>query len=229
MQSARVVTSAVVARPTVVPSDLADEELVSLFHQGDLAALDLLLARYRRFARAKARGYFLAGGDTDDIEQEGMIGLFKAIRDFRHDRESSFRAFAELCVTRQIITAIKTACRQKHQPLNRYVSLWGLRLIDDPSSERLVEDVFDRQVPDPADEVVSLEGQAAMRTALVGLLSALEVDVLRLHLDGCSYQEIGARLDRHVKAVDNALQRIKRKLEAHLGAGAPPAQRAPAA
>jgi RNA polymerase sporulation-specific sigma factor len=212
-----------------VSGDLTDEELVSLFHQGDLAALDLLLARYRRFARAKARGYFLAGGDTDDIEQEGMIGLFKAIRDFRHDRESSFRAFAELCVTRQIITAIKSACRQKHQPLNRYVSLWGLRLIDDPSSERLVDELFDQQVPDPADEVVSLEGQAAMRAALIHLLSALEVDVLRLHLDGCSYQEIGVQLDRHVKAVDNALQRIKRKLEAHLGDGAPPAQRAPAA
>ncbi|MDQ6727647.1 MAG: RNA polymerase sporulation sigma factor SigH [Actinomycetota bacterium] len=218
-----------VVRPTAVTSDLADEELVSLFHQGDLAALDLLLARYRRFARAKARGYFLAGGDTDDIEQEGMIGLFKAIRDFRHDRESSFRAFAELCVTRQIITAIKTACRQKHQPLNRYVSLWGLRLIDDPSSERLVEELFDQQMPDPADEVVSLEGQDAMRAALVGLLSTLEVDVLRLHLDGWSYQEIGIRLDRHVKAVDNALQRIKRKLEAHLGAGPPAAQRIPAA
>jgi RNA polymerase sporulation-specific sigma factor len=229
MHSRSRVSPTPVVRPTVVSGDLTDEELVSLFHQGDLAALDLLLARYRRFARAKARGYFLAGGDTDDIEQEGMIGLFKAIRDFRHDRESSFRAFAELCVTRQIITAIKSACRQKHQPLNRYVSLWGLRLIDDPSSERLVDELFDQQVPDPADEVVSLEGQAAMRAALIHLLSALEVDVLRLHLDGCSYQEIGVQLDRHVKAVDNALQRIKRKLEAHLGDGAPPAQRAPAA
>src|SRR3954449_1651920 len=118
------------------PSGLPDEELVSLFHEGELDALDLLLTRYRRFARAKARGYFLAGGDTDDIEQEGMIGLFKAIRDFRHG-QSSFRAFAELCVTRQIMTAIKIACRQKHQPLNRYVSLSALRVIDDPS-ERLI-------------------------------------------------------------------------------------------
>ena len=99
--------------------DLPDEALVARFHEGDIEALDLLLERYRRFARAKARGYFLAGGDIDDIEQEGMIGLYKAIRDFRHDRQSSFRAFAELCITRQIITAIKTACRQKHQPLNR--------------------------------------------------------------------------------------------------------------
>ena len=195
-------------------SDVSDEVLVRLFHEGDVEALDLLLERYRRFAGAKARGYFLAGGDNDDLQQEAMIGLFKAIRDFRHG-QSSFRAFAELCVTRQIMTAIKGACRQKHQPLNRYVSLWGLRVIDDPS-ERLVEELFDQRVPDPADEVVSLEGQAAMRTALAAMLSNLEVDVLRLHLDGCSYQEIGDRLGRHVKAVDNALQRIKRKLEGHL-------------
>ena len=196
------------------PCSLSDEALVRLFHEGDLEALDLLLGRYRRFARAKARGYFLAGGDTDDIEQEGMIGLYKAIRDFRQG-QSSFRAFAELCVTRQILTAIKIACRQKHQPLNRYVSLSGLRVIDDPS-ERLLEDLSDQRVPDPADEVVSLEGQAAMRAALAELLSTLEVDVLRLHLDGCSYQEISARIGRHTTAVDNALQRIKRKLEAHL-------------
>ncbi|HJV08118.1 MAG TPA: RNA polymerase sporulation sigma factor SigH [Acidimicrobiales bacterium] len=211
---------------SVTSSDLPDEVLVRLFHEGDLHSLDLLLARYRRFTRAKARGYFLAGGDTDDIEQEAMIGLFKAIRDFRHG-QSSFRAFAELCVTRQIMTAIKGACRQKHQPLNRYVSLWGLRVIDDPS-ERLVEELFDQRVPDPADEVVSLEGQAAMRAALATMLSGLEVDVLRLHLDGCSYQEISDRLGRHTKAVDNALQRIKRKLEAHLTA-APAAERVPAA
>jgi RNA polymerase sporulation-specific sigma factor len=213
-------------QPSTSSSDLSDEMLVRLFHEGDVEALDLLLERYRRFAGAKARGYFLAGGDNDDLQQEAMIGLFKAIRDFRHG-QSSFRAFAELCVTRQIMTAIKGACRQKHQPLNRYVSLWGLRVIDDPS-ERLVEELFDQRVPDPADEVVSLEGQAAMRAALATMLSSLEVDVLRLHLDGCSYQEISDRLGRHVKAVDNALQRIKRKLEAHLGA-ASVAQSVPAA
>jgi RNA polymerase sporulation-specific sigma factor len=197
-------------------SDLSDEMLVRQFHEGDVESLDVLLERYRRFAGVKARGYFLAGGDNDDLQQEAMIGLFKAIRDFRHG-QSSFRAFAELCVTRQIMTAIKGACRQKHQPLNRYVSLWGLRVIDDPS-ERLVEELFDQRVPDPADEVVSLEGQAAMRAALATMLSSLEVDVLRLHLDGCSYQEISDRLGRHTKAVDNALQRIKRKLEGHLAA-----------
>jgi RNA polymerase sporulation-specific sigma factor len=211
---------------SAVSSDLSDEVLVRLFHEGDVEALDVLLERYRRLAGAKARGYFLAGGDYDDLQQEAMIGLFKAIRDFRYG-QSSFRAFAELCVTRQIMTAIKGACRQKHQPLNRYVSLWGLRVIDDPS-ERLVEELFDQRVPDPADEVVSLEGQAAMRAALATMLSSLEVDVLRLHLDGCSYQEISDRLGRHTKAVDNALQRIKRKLEAHLAA-ATVAQSVPAA
>src|SRR5437764_8239643 len=114
------------------PSALPEETLVRRFHEGDVEALDLLLARYRRFARSKARGYFLVGADLDDIEQEGMIGLYKAVRDFRADRQASFRAFAELCITRQIITAIKTATRQKHQPLNRYVSLSGLRVVDDP-------------------------------------------------------------------------------------------------
>jgi RNA polymerase sporulation-specific sigma factor len=211
---------------SAVSSDLSDEVLVRLFHEGDVEALDVLLERYRRLAGAKARGYFLAGGDYDDLQQEAMIGLFKAIRDFRYG-QSSFRAFAELCVTRQIMTAIKGACRQKHQPLNRYVSLWGLRVIDDPS-ERLVEELFDQRVPDPADEVVSLEGQAAMRAALATMLSSLEVDVLRLHLDGCSYQEISDRLGRHPTAVDNARQRNKRKLEAHLAA-ATVAQSVPAA
>ncbi|HEX3623563.1 MAG TPA: RNA polymerase sporulation sigma factor SigH [Acidimicrobiales bacterium] len=214
------------SQTSTASSDLADEVLVGLFHEGDAEAFDLLMERYRRFARAKARGYFLAGGDNEDIEQEGLIGLFKAIRDFRQG-QSSFRAFAELCITRQIHTAIKTACRQKHQPLNRYVSLWGLRLIDDPS-ERLVEELFDQRAPDPADEVVSLEGHADMRASLVAMLSELEVEVLCLHLDGCSYSEIGARLGRHVKAVDNALQRIKRKLEAHLAASSA-ARRSPAA
>jgi RNA polymerase sporulation-specific sigma factor len=214
------------SQTSALVSDLSDEVLVRMFHEGDDEALDLLLERYRRFAKAKARGYFLAGGDADDIAQEAMIGLFKAIRDFRHGH-SSFRAFAELCITRQVMTAVKLACRQKHLPLNRYVSLWGLRLSDDPS-ERLFEELFDQRVPDPADEVVSLEGQAAMRASLAALLSALEVDVLRLHLDGCSYQEISEHLGRQVKAVDNALQRIKRKLETHLVATTS-AQEAPAA
>ena len=199
----------------VVPVELTDDHLVALFRQGDVAALELLLERYRRFARSKARTYFLVGADHDDIEQEGMIGLFKAVRDFRPDRQSSFRAFAELCVTRQIITAIKTATRQKNQPLNQYVSLSGLRGCDS-ADDRLVDDLLDHQVPDPADEVVSSESMAELRAMMAEMLSRLEVDVLRLYVEGRSYQEISALLGRHVKSIDNALQRIKRKLEAHL-------------
>src|SRR5437879_11445549 len=136
------------------PAELADDELVARFHDGDNDALNVLLERYRRFARAKSRGYFLVGADSDDIEQEGMIGLYKAIRDFRPERQASFRAFAELCITRQVITAIKTATRQKHQPLNQYVSISGVRGGDDPG-ERTVEELLDdHNVADPADQAV---------------------------------------------------------------------------
>jgi len=156
------------------------------------------------------------GADFDDIEQEGMIGLYKAVRDFRDDRQASFRAFAELCITRQIITAIKTATRQKHQPLNQYVSISGVRGTDDPG-ERTVERLLDdHNVADPAEEVVCSERMGAMRDSMAKLLSGLEVDVLRLYVEGRSYQEIGDELGRHVKSIDNALQRIKRKLELHL-------------
>ena len=200
----------------VLISELADTELVARFHEGDHEALQVLLERYRRFARAKARGYFLVGADSDDIEQEGMIGLFKAARDYNPDRQASFRAFAELCITRQVITAIKTATRQKHQPLNQYVSISGIRGTDDPS-ERSVEDLLDdHYLADPADEVVSNERMADMRQSMADMLSGLEVDVLRLYVEGKSYQEIGEQLGRHVKSIDNALQRIKRKLDVHL-------------
>ena len=197
-------------------TDLSDVELVARFHQGDAEAVHVLLQRYRRFARAKARGYFLVGADTDDIEQEGMIGLFKAARDYNPDRQASFRAFAELCITRQVITAIKTATRQKHQPLNQYLSISGVRGGDDPG-ERSVEDLLDdHYVADPADEVLSRERMAAMRRSMAEMLSGLEVDVLRLYVEGKSYQEIGNQLGRHVKSIDNALQRIKRKLDVHM-------------
>jgi RNA polymerase sporulation-specific sigma factor len=197
-------------------SELSDDTLVARYREGDASALDALLDRYRRFVRSKARGYFLVGADFDDIEQEGMIGLYKAVRDFRDDRQASFRAFAELCITRQIITAIKTATRQKHQPLNQYVSISGVRGGDDPG-ERTVERLLDdHNVADPAEEVVSGERMGAMRDSMGRLLSGLEVDVLRLYVEGRSYQEIGEELGRHVKSIDNALQRIKRKLEVHL-------------
>ena len=197
-------------------TDLADDELVARFRDGDPQALTTLLERYRRFARAKARGYFLVGADSDDIEQEGMIGLYKAIRDFRVERQASFRAFAELCITRQIITAIKTATRQKHQPLNQYVSFSGTRTADD-GAERTLEDLLDdHHTPDPADQVVSKERLADMRRTMGEMLSALEVEGLRLYVEGKTYQEIGEQLGRHVKSIDNALQRIKRKLDVHL-------------
>ncbi len=198
--------------------EFSDDDLVLLFHQGHLEALELLFERYRRFTRAKARAYFLVGADRDDIEQEGMIGLFKAVRDYQPERESSFRAFAELCVTRQIMTAIKSATRRKHQPLNQYVSLSGFRTAeghDDRSADDLLDD---HQVPDPADEVVSSERLREMRTCMAEMLSCLEIEVLNLYLQGRSYHDIGEMLGRHAKSIDNALQRIKRKLEAHLAA-----------
>jgi RNA polymerase sporulation-specific sigma factor len=194
-------------------TELADEELVALSHWGDRDALEVLLRRYRRFARSKARSYFLVGADPDDIEQEGLIGLYKAARDFRADRQSSFRAFAELCVTRQVISAIKAATRRKHQPLNQYVSISGVRGSDDPG-ERSVEDLLDDHwSTDPADEVISREQIATIRRSMAESLSGFEVEVLRLYVEGKSYQEIGDHLGRHTKSVDNALQRIKRKLD----------------
>jgi RNA polymerase sporulation-specific sigma factor len=207
----------VALRTEVFPlTDLSDDELAARFQGGDDLAVQVLLDRYRRFARAKARGYFLVGADSDDIEQEGLIGLYKAARDFRPDRQASFRAFAELCITRQVITAVKTATRQKHQPLNQYVSISGVRGSDDPG-ERSVEDLLDdHYIADPADTVVSNERMDLMRQSMADMLSGLEVDVLRLYVEGKSYQEIGAHLGRHVKSIDNALQRIKRKLEGHL-------------
>lgn len=197
-------------------TELADDDLAARFQAGDSDALTVLLERYRRFARAKARGYFLIGADNDDIEQEGMIGLYKAARDFRPDRQASFRAFAELCVTRQVITAVKTATRRKHQPLNQYVSISGVRGGDDPAERNVEEMLHDHYETDPADEIVSRERMAAMRQSMADMLSGLEVEVLRLYVEGKTYQEISDHLGRHVKSIDNALQRIKRKLDCHL-------------
>jgi RNA polymerase sporulation-specific sigma factor len=200
-------------------TDLEDEELVARWQSGDSEALDILLQRYRRFARSKARSYFLVGADADDVEQEGLIGLYKAARDYRDDRQSSFRAFAELCVTRQVISAIKAATRQKHQPLNRYVSISGVRGSDDPGEGAVEELLDDHRANDPADEVISQEQIQAMRRSMSESLSGLEVDVLRLYVEGKSYQEISCQLGRHVKSIDNALQRIKRKLDHHMHDG----------
>ena len=192
-----------------------DDHLVHRARGGDDKALEDLLHRYRHYARAKARTYFLAGADKEDIVQEGMIGLFKAIRDFQSEKNTAFRAFAELCITRQIITAIKTATRQKHIPLNSYVSL------NKPSSHKdddapLENILTSRVIDDPAELVISAEQIAHIKESMGQLLSELETEVLQLYMDGKSYQEIADMLGRHVKSIDNALQRIKRKLEQHL-------------
>ena len=201
---------------SVALAELSDDELVARFQGGDNESLDVLLQRYRRFTRAKARGYFLIGADSDDIEQEGMIGLFKAVRDFRSDRQASFRAFAELCITRQIITAIKTATRQKHQPLNSYLSLSGTRPGEENGSGTVEEVLEAKGLIDPIEFIISMEDLRSMRRMMSEMLSKLEVEVLRLYVEGKSYQEIAEVLGRHVKSIDNALQRIKRKLDVHL-------------
>lgn len=192
---------------------LEDDEIVKRIHKGDNHALDYLLHKYRNFVQSKARTYFLIGADREDIVQEGMIGLFKAIRDYDEAKLASFKAFAELCITRQIITAIKTATRQKHIPLNSYVSLD--KPIYDEDSERTLIDVLEgsRAKDNPEELLINQEKYIAMEVKLSESLSSLEKRVLHLYLDGQSYQEMSKELNRHVKSIDNALQRVKKKLE----------------
>lgn len=197
---------------------LSDEALVEAVHHGNTEALDYLITKYRLFVKAKARSYFLIGADKEDIIQEGMIGLYKAIRDFKGDKLASFRAFAELCITRQIITAIKTATRQKHIPLNSYVSLD--KPIFDEESDRTLMDVITGSISDDPEELmISREEFTYLEEKMGEILSELEREVLTLYLDGQSYNEISEELNRHVKSIDNALQRVKRKLERHLEIG----------
>ncbi|MER1989684.1 MAG: RNA polymerase sporulation sigma factor SigH [Solibacillus isronensis] len=194
---------------------LTDEELVEQVHLGNTDALDFLISKYRLFVKAKARSYFLIGADKEDIIQEGMIGLYKAIRDFKEDKLASFRAFAELCITRQIITAIKTATRQKHIPLNSYVSLD--KPIYDEESERTLMDIITSPISDdPEYLMINREDYLYLEEKMGEVLSELEQQVLVRYLEGQSYSEISEELDRHVKSIDNALQRVKRKLERHL-------------
>ena len=196
----------------------SDDELVMAARSGDDVALAELLTKYRNFARVKARSYFLVGADREDIIQEGMIGLYKSIRDFNPDMQTSFRAFAELCVTRQIITAIKTATRQKHGPLNSYVS-FNRPVVSDDDGDRVLGDVIPSSaICDPADLVISSERIRSLQHHFDEVLSDLEAEVLMLYVEGKSYQEIAEMLNRHVKSIDNALQRIKRKLDMHLRA-----------
>ncbi|MBB6455204.1 RNA polymerase sporulation-specific sigma factor [Salirhabdus euzebyi] len=193
----------------------ADEKVVEMVHNGNSQALDYLINKYKNFVRAKARTYFLIGADREDIVQEGMIGLYKAIRDYQEDKLSSFKAFAELCVTRQIITAIKTATRQKHIPLNSYVSL-DKPIFDEESDRTLLDVLAGSKTMDPEELIISRERYGDMEYKMREILSDLERKVLNLYLDGQSYQEISEELNRHVKSIDNALQRVKRKLERYL-------------
>ena len=194
---------------------MTDEDVVQVAGQGDMNAQEYLINKYKNFVRAKARTYFLLGGDKEDLIQEGMIGMYKAIRDYRPDKLSSFRAFAELCITRQIITAIKTATRQKHIPLNSYVSL-NKPIYDEDSDRTLLDVITGSKITDPEELIINREEFDNIEEKMGELLSSVELRVLMYYLEGKSYQEIAEDLGRHVKSIDNALQRVKRKLEKYL-------------
>jgi RNA polymerase sporulation-specific sigma factor len=211
------------ARPALNPRrqqkaerELEDLQLVVRARNGDDGALDHLIRRYTGFVRLKASSYFLAGGDSEDLVQEGLIGLYKAVRDFRHDKETSFRSFAELCVTRQIITAIKTATRFKHAPLNTYVSFSHTPAGQDQEGECTLGDALPgSHVNDPAVCVISTEELQSLVFCLGSGLSKLEADALRLYLEGESYEDMAVVLGCDTKTIDNALQRVKRKVLNH--------------
>ncbi|MFO7814238.1 MAG: RNA polymerase sporulation sigma factor SigH [Halanaerobiales bacterium] len=193
-------------------SQLSDDDLIKIIHEGDSRAEEVLIKRYKNFVLAKSRSYFLVGAGREDIVQEGMIGLYKAVRDYKIDRLASFRAFAELCITRQIITAIKAATRQKHQPLNSYVSL-NKPIYDEESDRTLLDILKGTKLNNPEELFVSKETYDLIENQISEMLSTLEFNVLQEYLNGKSYQDIAETLDKHVKSVDNALQRVKRKLE----------------
>ena len=192
--------------------DRSDEEIVVEAKNGNCRAQDYIIKKYENFVKSKAKAYFLIGADKEDINQEGMIGLYKAIRDFNPEKLTSFKAFAELCVTRQIITAIKTATRQKHIPLNTYVSL-NKPIYEEESERTLLDVLAGFRVTDPEELFISAEQMDNIQIEIGRVLSSLEQEVLKSYLDGKSYQEIAFDLDRHAKSIDNALQRVKRKLE----------------
>ncbi len=189
--------------------------IVTKAREGDVSAQEFLIRQYKNFVRLKAKSYFLIGADKEDIIQEGMIGLFKAIRDYRSDKSPSFKAFAELCITRQMISAVKAATRQKHMPLNSYVSL-DQPVSDDDSEQTLLDVVASDFSSDPAQLLISRESVESIEAKIRVLLSDFELKVLQMHIDGRNYHEIAKDLDRHAKSIDNALQRIKRKLERYL-------------
>lgn len=197
--------------------EVDDHYLIALAKSGNSEAYEMVVRRYHGFVRLKASSYFLVGGDSDDLIQEGLVGLYKAIRDYRPDRESSFRNFAELCITRQIITAVKTSTRNKHVPLNQYVSFNSTPSSGDDDGDQTLDEMLPgSHVHDPAIQVISSEELNSLVECLSTALSDLEGDVLRLYLDGYSYEQIGDRIGCDAKTVDNALQRVKRKVGTHL-------------
>jgi RNA polymerase sporulation-specific sigma factor len=198
--------------------ELDDHYLVALAKEGRSDAYDAIVRRYRGFVRLKASSYFLLGGESDDLIQEGLLGLYKAVRDYRSDRESSFRNFAELCITRQIITAVKTATRNKHTPLNQYVSFSQSPAASGDSETTLDEVLPGPSVGDPVNQVIATEELRSLVSCLSSVLSDLESRVLSLYLDGYSYEIVAERLECDTKTVDNALQRVKRKVGTHLAA-----------
>ncbi|SHI65809.1 RNA polymerase sporulation sigma factor SigH [Thermoclostridium caenicola] len=197
------------------PEELEDEEIIHRIRNGCKWGMEHLIEKYKPVVRAKSRSYFLVGADREDIVQEGMIGLFKAIRDYREDKSIPFRMFAEMCITRQIITAIKTATRQKHIPLNSYVSL-NKRLFDEESDKMLIEMLQEVSVTDPEELFISKEDYSVIESKLLELLSPFEKQVLSMYLSGIAYQEIARQLNKPVKSIDNALQRLKKKIEKSL-------------
>lgn len=192
--------------------DKSEEEIVVEAKNGNKRAQEYIISKYENFVKAKAKSYFLIGADKEDIYQEGMIGLYKAIRDFNVEKSTSFKAFAELCVTRQIITAIKTATRQKHIPLNTYISL-NKPVSEEESDRTLLDIISSIRITDPEELIISQEQTEFIEEEINKVLSDLEIQVLQSYLEGKSYQEIACDLDRHSKSIDNALQRVKRKLE----------------
>lgn len=200
----------------LVFKDMSDEEIVELANKGDDLAFEFLIYKYKNFVRGKARSYFLIGADRDDIVQEGMIGLFKAVRDYDITKQASFRSFAEICITRQIITAIKSATRQKHIPLNSYVSL-NKPMYEEDSGRTLLDIIEEKKVTDPMELFISREDLEKVYLSIGKILSELELNSLMSYLDGKSYSEISLELNRCEKSVDNALQRVKKKMGKSLG------------
>lgn len=190
---------------------MADEDIIELSKNGDKYAIDYIIDKYKNLVRSRARTYFLIGADKEDIVQEGMIGLYKAARDFKKDKHSSFKAFAELCVTRQIITAIKSATRQKHIPLNSYISL-NKPFFGEENEQTLLNTIGHKKNTNPEEIIISKEHFSSIEEKMFKILSKFERKVLSLYLDGCGYTEIAKQMDKSEKSIDNALQRIKRKV-----------------